>query len=145
MCVQRSLAGTLSVMLAFAVLKRDTHGGCVVQKLWHSTVRGLPPDTPASEVEVALSFFAIMCERCVIHLPTLCELVNDSASLRPPHTLTLRSLDRFHEVLLRCNSFQSTIGLITGTGGGVAPGDDYAVAPGPVSYTHLTLPTILLV
>lgn len=77
----------------------------------------------------------------MIDLPTLCELVNDSASLRPPHTLTLRSLDKFHEILLSCNSYQSTIGHVTGSGGdssvavvcgesSVRCGDDYAVLAG---------------
>lgn len=103
----------------------------MLQKLWHSTVRKLPPDTPASEVETSLSFFEAMCDHEVIDYPALCDLLNDSECLRPARNLTVRSLEVLHDVLLFANEFQDTITMIHDTREGTLESScDYAVAPG---------------
>jgi hypothetical protein len=97
----------LPFLLWVAAIVWETH--LVLQKLWNSTVCGLPPDIPTSEVEASLSFFAVMCHRHVLDFGTLCDIVNDCSRIRPAHTLSICSLDKVHEILLSCNSFGKKI------------------------------------
>jgi hypothetical protein len=128
LCVdyQHAWTGTISITLRQCALRTCgfhdalvcNHGCCwlqsqpgtlVLQKLWNSTVRGLPPDTPTSEVEASLSFFAVMCDRHVLDFGTLCDIVNDCTRIRPAHSLSICSLDKVHDILLSCNSFHRSI------------------------------------
>lgn len=94
-------------------MRQKTDDAVVMQRLWHSCVCGLPPDTPASLVDISLYFFEVMAECNTLHYPTLCNLLNDCSALPPASTLTLMSLERFHAVAVYCNIYKKTITGVT--------------------------------